>query len=216
MTEEDYNYRTSQTLLRNQFHGKGKLKIPIIPKFQEKAGDFDSLLLIGFDKTHLEDQNHLDRMVHFFLYDYRFERVWKNQTMILRSCPVIAQYFSQISVCIWKWRRLCNFTIYFATAGVALTGHPKRSGSSQRSTGAMNPPLISALRGSKKEVLLLSPPIWHLNTTITVTKRSGFWLATTRCYGAWSRRKSSAITRRFQRCREILFMWITSAVLGGI
>ena len=55
-----------------------KVKIPIIPKFQEKPGDFDDLLLIGFDKTHLEDQNHLDRMVHFFLYDYRFERVWKN------------------------------------------------------------------------------------------------------------------------------------------
>ena len=50
----------------------------IIPKFQEKPGDFDDLLLIGFDKTHLEDQTHLDRMVHFFLYDYRFERVWKN------------------------------------------------------------------------------------------------------------------------------------------
>ena len=78
MTEENYSYRTSQTLLRNQFPGKGKLKIPIIPKFQEKPGDFDDLLLIGFDKTHLEDQNHLDRMVHFFLYDYRFERVWKN------------------------------------------------------------------------------------------------------------------------------------------
>ena len=78
MTEENYRYRTSQTLLRNQFPGKGKLKIPIIPKFQEKPGDFDDLLLIGFDKTHLEDQNHLDRMVHFFLYDYRLERVWKN------------------------------------------------------------------------------------------------------------------------------------------
>ncbi len=78
MTEENYNYRTSQTLLRNQFPGKGKLQIPIIPKFQERPGDFDDLLLIGFDKTHLEDQNHLDRMVHFFLYDYRFERVWKN------------------------------------------------------------------------------------------------------------------------------------------
>lgn len=47
-------------------------------KFQENSGDFDDLLLIGFDKTHPEDQNHLDRMVHFFLYDYRFERVWKN------------------------------------------------------------------------------------------------------------------------------------------
>ena len=78
MTEENYNYRTSQTLLRNQFPGKGKLKIPIIPKFEAKPGDFDDLLLISFDKTHLEDHNHLDRMVHFFLYDYRFERVWKN------------------------------------------------------------------------------------------------------------------------------------------
>ena len=55
MTEENYNYRTSQTLLRNQFPGKGKFKIPIIPKFQEEPGDFDELLLIGFDKTHLED-----------------------------------------------------------------------------------------------------------------------------------------------------------------
>ena len=55
MTEENYNYRTSQTLLRNQFPGKGKLQIPIIPKFQERPGDFDDLLLIGFDKTHLED-----------------------------------------------------------------------------------------------------------------------------------------------------------------
>ena len=78
MTEENYNYRTSQALLRNQFPGTGKLQIPIIPKFEAKPGDFDNLLLIGFDKTHLEDQNHLNRMVHFFLYDYRFERVWKN------------------------------------------------------------------------------------------------------------------------------------------
>ena len=78
MTEENYNYRTSQALLRNQFPGRGNLKIPIIPKFEAKPGDFDDLLLIGFDKTHLEDNNHLDRMVHFFLYDYRFERVWKN------------------------------------------------------------------------------------------------------------------------------------------
>lgn len=78
MTEENYNYRTSQALLRNQFPGKGKLKIPVIPKFQEQQGDFDDLLLIGFDKTHLEDQKHLNRMVHFFLYDYRFERVWKH------------------------------------------------------------------------------------------------------------------------------------------
>ena len=32
MTEENREYRTSQIMLRNQFHGKDKFKIPIIPK----------------------------------------------------------------------------------------------------------------------------------------------------------------------------------------
>ena len=27
------------------------------------------------DKTKLEDERHLGRIVHFFLYDYKFERV---------------------------------------------------------------------------------------------------------------------------------------------
>lgn len=51
MTKENYNYRTSQIMLRNQFPEKGKLQIPVIPKFEEQSGDFDNLLLIGFDKT---------------------------------------------------------------------------------------------------------------------------------------------------------------------
>ena len=54
MTEENYNYRTSQTLLRNQFPGKGKLQIPVIPKFQIRGDDLDGMLLIGFDKTHIK------------------------------------------------------------------------------------------------------------------------------------------------------------------
>ncbi len=53
MTEENYNYRTSQKLLRNQFPGKGKLKIPIIPKFQESPGDFDDLLLLRPSERHI-------------------------------------------------------------------------------------------------------------------------------------------------------------------
>lgn len=85
MTEENYKYRTSQITLRNQFPGCGKLQIPIIPKFQERAGDFDDLTFIGFDKTHLDDQKHADRMVHFFLYDYRFERVWKHPEKELKK-----------------------------------------------------------------------------------------------------------------------------------
>ncbi len=50
----------------------------MIPKFEAQKDDFDDLRLIGFDKTKLENTNHLDRMIHFFLYDYKFDRVWKN------------------------------------------------------------------------------------------------------------------------------------------
>ena len=83
MTEENYKYRTSQIMLRNQFPGNGVWNIPIIPKFQERSGDFDDLLLIGFDKTGADDRKHANRMVHFFLYDYRFERVWEKPDSVL-------------------------------------------------------------------------------------------------------------------------------------
>jgi len=78
VTEENYNYRTNPLFLRNQFKGKGKLQIPVIPKFQIQSDDFHNLLLIGFDKIGLNDTKHFNRMVHFFLYDYKFERIWKN------------------------------------------------------------------------------------------------------------------------------------------
>lgn len=106
MTEENYHYRTSWTLLRNQFPGTGKLKIPLIPKFEPRPDDFIDLLLIGFDKTHLEDQNHLDRMVHFFLYDYRFERVWKNPDSDLER---LSRYRAILSP---------NFSVYLEMAPV--------------------------------------------------------------------------------------------------
>ena len=78
MTGENYRYRTSPFLLRNQFKGEGALQIPLIPKFKARDDDFINLRLIGFDKTTRGSSNHLDRMVHFFLYDYKFDRVWKN------------------------------------------------------------------------------------------------------------------------------------------
>ena len=77
MTEDNYNYRTSQIMLRNQFPGDGPFQIPIIPKSEFSDEEFQDLRLIGFDRTHIEDDKNLDWMVHFFLYDYKFERVWK-------------------------------------------------------------------------------------------------------------------------------------------
>ena len=127
MTEENYIYRTSQALLRNQFPGKGKLKIPVIPKFQENPGDFDDLLLIGFDKTHPEDQNHLDRMVHFFLYDYRFERVWKNPDSDIEKLSRYRAVLSPDFSMYLEMAPVMHFTMCSATAGAAPIGPPRES-----------------------------------------------------------------------------------------
>lgn len=75
MTEENYNYRTSDLFLRNQFDGIGEFGIPEIPKCNFSDDELENLLLIGFDKIK-SDENNFDRMVHFFLYDYKFESIW--------------------------------------------------------------------------------------------------------------------------------------------
>ena len=80
MTIENFNYRTDPLFLRNQFDkgAVGALKMPIIPKATFAEEDFKDLLLLGFDRAKADDTAMLDRMVHFFLYDYKFERVWKD------------------------------------------------------------------------------------------------------------------------------------------
>lgn len=83
MTEENYLYRTSPRMLRNQFPGMGTWHIPIIPKSAFSDEDFTDLRLIGFDRTKSNDYRHTDRMVHFFLYDYKFERVWKQPEQVV-------------------------------------------------------------------------------------------------------------------------------------
>ena len=75
MTEENYRYRTSPLFFRNQFPGTGKFSIPIIPRAEFSDTELKNLLLIGFDKAKNDEKN-LDRIVHFFLYDYKFEKIW--------------------------------------------------------------------------------------------------------------------------------------------
>ena len=76
MTPENYAYRNSLFFLRNDFIGNNKWHIPDIPKFEIKEDDFDNLRMIGFDKAKT-DETHFHRFVHFYLYDYKFECVWK-------------------------------------------------------------------------------------------------------------------------------------------
>lgn len=77
MTIENFNYRTNDMFLRNQFKGKGKYGIPKIPKFDFKNEDLANLRLIGFDVAKSGKDEHFSRMVHFFLYDYKFECIWE-------------------------------------------------------------------------------------------------------------------------------------------
>lgn len=77
MTQDNYNYRTDPLFLRNQFENAGKYGIPIVPKASFTEEDFYDLRLIGFDRIKSDDGKHQNRMVHFFLYDYKFERVWE-------------------------------------------------------------------------------------------------------------------------------------------
>ena len=63
MTLENFNYRTSYTMLRNQFdnNSSGEMRMPIIPKSAFNESDFNGLLLIGFDRSKNDNKN-LDRM----------------------------------------------------------------------------------------------------------------------------------------------------------
>ena len=83
MTEENYLYRTSPLMLRNQFSGVEPWRIPVIPKATFSDEDFTDLRLIGFDRTRPDDDRHVGRMVHFFLYDYKFERVWQQPEQVI-------------------------------------------------------------------------------------------------------------------------------------
>ncbi|MBR3593616.1 MAG: DUF4417 domain-containing protein [Clostridia bacterium] len=87
MTLENYKYRTDPFFLRNQFDLKsdGKYRIPIIPKASFSDEDFKDLLLIGFDRIKADDQKLQKRMVHFFLYDYKFEKIWKKPDEALKK-----------------------------------------------------------------------------------------------------------------------------------
>ena len=197
MTEENYNYRTSQTLLRNQFPGKGKLQIPIIPRFKAKEDDFNDLLLIGFDKTHLEDQNHLDRMVHFFLYDYRFERVWKNPDNDIEK---LSRYRAVLS---------SDFSMYLEMAPVMQLYNLFRNrwcGAYWASKGIRVVPSVNwgdestfdfCFDGIEMGVLSQFQPIWHLNMITVKTKRIGFWQDTMKCCGVLNLRKSFATIHLF-------------------
>ena len=70
MTSEEF--RNASLFLRDQFPCDGVFEMPIIKKIDIPL---DDLALIGYDKLNEES---FDRIVHFFLDDYKFEVMWKD------------------------------------------------------------------------------------------------------------------------------------------
>lgn len=70
MTSE--SFRTNPMFLRNQFKGEGVFDIPLLKKDEI---DLEEIALIGYDKLNEEEY---DKIVHFFLDDYKFEVLWRD------------------------------------------------------------------------------------------------------------------------------------------
>lgn len=70
MTSEEF--RTNPMFLRNQFKGDGVFEIPKIEKEEIKL---ENIELIGYDRL---NEKETDKIVHFFLDDYKFEAIWND------------------------------------------------------------------------------------------------------------------------------------------
>ena len=66
------DFRNDPMFLRNQFERDGTFEMPVIKKTKL---DLDDIEFIGYDKL---NEGQTDKIVHFFLDDYKFEVLWKD------------------------------------------------------------------------------------------------------------------------------------------
>ncbi len=70
MTSEEF--RTNPMFLRNQFKGDGVFEIP---KIEKEEIELENIELIGYDRL---SEKETEKIVHFFLDDYKFEAIWND------------------------------------------------------------------------------------------------------------------------------------------
>lgn len=70
MTSEEF--RKNPLVLRNHFDGQGIFQLPLVKKSNV---DLSNIQLLGYDKL---SNNQYEKIVHFFLDDYKFEAIWNN------------------------------------------------------------------------------------------------------------------------------------------
>lgn len=65
-------FRTDPMFLRNQFKGDGVFEIP---KIKKEEIELENIELTGYDKL---NEKETEKIVHFFLDDYKFEAIWND------------------------------------------------------------------------------------------------------------------------------------------
>lgn len=86
MTSEEF--RTDPLFLRNQFNAQGIFEMPVIKREKIKLEDVE---LIGYDKL---NENETEKIVHFFLDDYKFETIWRDPE---KHCEQFKKYRAVLS-----------------------------------------------------------------------------------------------------------------------
>lgn len=81
-----FDRRNSQLFLRNAFHGQGKFGIPTVKKQHVRL---DPINLIACTNTVLDDMEHFDCGVHFFVDDCEFGSPYENPE---KTYPLYSQY----------------------------------------------------------------------------------------------------------------------------
>lgn len=118
------DFRNDPMFLRNQFARDGTFEMPVIKKTKL---DLDNIEFVGYDRLSEKER---DKIVHFFLDDYKFEVLWKEpeprieklkeyravlspQFSVYTEMPVALQTHRQAATfnhrkrwrCSWRWQR---------------------------------------------------------------------------------------------------------------
>ena len=87
--------KNKQKLVRNEFlyHGNsaGKFEFPIVKK---QNIDIEKIKLLSYVDTKVNDENNKDKTIHFFTYDWKFEKVYENAEQELEK---LSQYYCLFS-----------------------------------------------------------------------------------------------------------------------
>lgn len=83
--------RHKQELIRNEFETAGKYQIPLIRK---QDIDLDTINLIGYSDTKRDDKENAYKTVHFFTYDWFFDKVYENAADLAEK---LRQYYALLS-----------------------------------------------------------------------------------------------------------------------